>query len=223
MSRLRAGVAVATFMGAVATLALAAGPASAHEVRKVGAYEITIGWQHEPTYTGIENAVQVFIKDAKGNPVDDLGDPSSLKVQAINGSQTSDPLKLTGSFDADTGLGTHGEFDAAIIPTVPGDYTFHLTGSINGQNVDEKFTTSDKTFDPVKDPTEVQFPAKVPSNSQLAQSVNRVTARASTAAKDAKNSADTATTLAIIGIGAGVLLGGAGLIVAITARRRRTA
>ena len=221
MSRLRVGVAVATLASVM--LALSAAPAFAHEVRKVGAYEFTVGWDHEPTYTGVENAVQLILKDSKGNPVDDLGDPPSLKVQAINANQTSDPLDLRASFDADTGLGTHGEFDAAIIPTVPGDYTFHLTGSVNGQNVDEKFTSSDKTFDPVKDPTEVQFPAKVPSNSQLAQSVNRVTARASTAAKDAKNSADTATILAIIGIGAGVLLGGAGLIVAITARRRRTA
>lgn len=223
MSRFRVGVAMATFMSAIATFALTAGPASAHEVRKVGNYEITIGWQHEPTYTGILNGVQIIIKDAKGNPVDDLGDPPSLKVQVINASQTSDPLDLTASFDPDSGEGTHGEFDAPIIPTAPGDYTFHLTGSINGQNIDEKFTSSDKTFDPVKDPTEVQFPAKVPSNSQLAQSVNRVDARATKAAKDAKDSASTATTLAIVGIAAGVLLGGAGLIVALSARRRAAA
>jgi len=223
MSRVRVGVALATFMSAIATFAVSAGPASAHEERTVGAYQITIGWQHEPTYTGVENAVQIFLKDAKGNPIDDLGDPPSLKVQAINGSQTSDPLDLKASFDPDSGEGTHGEFDASIIPTVPGDYTFHVTGAINGQNIDEKFTSSDKTFDPVKDPTTVQFPVKVPSNSQLAQSVSRVDARATKAAKDAKDSADTATTLAIVGIAAGVLLGGAGLIVAISARRRRAA
>jgi hypothetical protein len=217
MSRLR--VAVATL--ATVTLALTAGPAFAHEVRKVGAYEITIGWEHEPTYTGVENAVQIFIKDARGNPVDDLGDPPSLKVQVINGSQTSDPLDLKASFDPDTGLGTHGEFDAAIVPTVPGDYTFHLTGSINGQNIDEKFTSSDKTFDPVKDPNEIQFPAKVPSNGQLATSVQRLDARATKAAKDAKDSADTAKTLAIVGIVAAVLLGGAGLVVGLSARGRR--
>jgi len=220
MSRIRVGVAVATFMSAIATFALAAGPASAHEVRKVGAYEITIGWEHEPTYTGIENAVQIFIKDAKGNPIDDLGDPPSLKVQVINGSQTSDPLDLKASFDPDTGLGMHGEFDAAIVPTVPGDYTFHLTGSINGQNIDEKFTSSDKTFDPVKDPSDIQFPAKTPSNGQLAQSVSRLDTRETKAAKDAKDSADTAKTLAIVGIAVGVVLGGGGLIVAMGSRRR---
>jgi sensor c-di-GMP phosphodiesterase-like protein len=114
----------------------------------------------------------------------------------------------------------HGEFDAAIEPTVPGDYTFHFTGSINGQNIDQKFTSSDKTFDTVKDPTEIQFPAKVPSNGQLAQSVSRLDTRATTAAKNAQDSADTAKTLAIVGIAVGVVLGGAGLIVALSSRRR---
>ncbi|HEV3353933.1 MAG TPA: hypothetical protein VG076_13480 [Acidimicrobiales bacterium] len=220
MSRIRVGVAVATFMSAIATFAFAAGPASAHEQRQVGAYQLTVGWGHEPTYTGVENAVQIFIKDAKGNPIDDLGTPPSLKVQVINGSQTSDPLDLKASFDPDTGLGMHGEFDAAIVPTVPGDYTFHFTGSINGQNIDQKFTSSDKTFDTVKDPTEIQFPAKVPSNGQLAQSVSRLDTRATTAAKNAQDSADTAKTLAIVGIAVGVVLGGAGLIVALSSRRR---
>ncbi|MBV8161604.1 MAG: hypothetical protein JO265_11835, partial [Acidimicrobiia bacterium] len=196
MSRLRVVVAVAMFFSAIATFALTAGPASAHEQRQVGAYQFTVGWMHEPTYTGVENAVQFFLKDPKGNPIDDLGDPPSLKVQVINGSQTSDPLDLEPSFDPDTGLGTHGEFDAAIVPTVPGDYTFHLTGAINGQNIDEKFTSSDTTFDTVKDPTDIQFPAKAPSNGQLATSIQRLDTRATTAAKNAKDSADTAKTIA---------------------------
>jgi len=221
MSRLRVGVALATFMGAIATFALAAGPASAHEVRQVGAYQLTVGWQHEPTYTGVENAVQIFIKDAKGNALDDLGTPPSLKVQVINGSQTSDPLDIQPSFDPDTGLGTHGEFDAAIVPTVPGDYTFHFTGSINGQAIDQKFTSSDTTFDTVKDPTEIQFPAKTPSNGQLATQISRVDTRAASAAKNAKDSADSAKTLAFVGIGLAIVLGGAGLIVGLSARRRR--
>ena len=221
MSTLRVGLAVATLATVTfAFSAFTARPAFAHEVRKVGAYEFTVGWEHEPTYTGVENAVQLILKDSKGNPVDDLGDPPSLKVQAINGNQTSDPLDLRASFDADTGLGTHGEFDAAIIPTVPGDYTFHLTGSVNGQNVDENFTSSDRTFDPVKDPTDVQFPAKTPTNGQLATSVQRLDTRSTTAAKDAEDSADMAKTLAIVGIAVAVMLGGAALIVAISVRRR---
>jgi hypothetical protein len=217
MSRLRRGVAVATL---AAVTFLIAGPASAHEQRQVGAYQFTVGWQHEPTYTGVENAVQFFVKDAKGNPIDDLGTPPTLKVQVVNGSQTSDPLDIKPSFDPDTGLGTHGEFDAAIVPTVPGDYTFHFTGSINGQAIDQKFTSSDKTFDPVKDPNDIQFPAKTPSNGQLATSVSRLDSRSAAASKSAKDSADTAKLLAIVGIAVGVVLGGAGLLVGLSARGR---
>jgi len=216
MSRFR--VAVATL--ATATLALTAGPAFAHEQRTVGAYQFTVGWQHEPTYTGVENAVQLVLKDAKGNAIDDLGDPPTLKVQVINGNETSDPLDLKASFDPDTGLGMHGEFDAAIVPTVPGDYTFHFTGTVHGQKIDEKFTSSDKTFDPVKDPSEVQFPARAPSNGQLATSISRLDTRQAKATKEAKDSADTAKTLAIVGIVVGIVVGGAGLFVGLSARRR---
>ena len=141
-------------------------------------------------------------------------------MQAINGSQTSDPLDLKASFDPDTGFGMHGEFDAAIVPTVPGDYTLHFTGTVNGQKIDEKFTSSDKTFDPVKDPSEVQFPARAPSNGQLATSISRLDTRQAKATEEAKDSADTAKTLAIVGIVVGIVVGGAGLFVGLSARRR---
>jgi len=219
MRSLRSGVAAAVVI--VACL-VGATPAFAHEVRQVGAYELTVGWQHEPTYAGIQNAVQLFIKDAKGHPIDDLGDPPTLKVQIISGTQTSDPLELTPSFDADTGLGTHGEFDAAVIPTAPGDYTFHFTGTINGQKIDEKFTSSDKTFDTVKEPTEVEFPAKPPSVGQLATNLDRLNPRvdaavssaqsAARAAKSAKDKAGTATVLAVVALIVGVVLGGVGIV-----------
>jgi hypothetical protein len=186
-------------------------PVFAHEQRQVGAYQLTVGWQHEPTYAGVENAVQIFIKDTKGKPVNDLGDPPSLKVQAITGSQTSDPLDLKASFDPDAGEGTPGEFDATIVPTAPGNYTFHVTGAINGQNIDEKFTSSDQTFDPVKDPSDVEFPAKTPSAGQLSQSIDRLGPRITSA----KDDASSASTLGIIGIvvGAlGLIIGGLGLV-----------
>ena len=96
------------FGGAAVLVLLTPGAAFAHEQRQVGAISFTVGWQHEPTYAGSENAVQLFLKDAKGNPIDDLGDPPSLQVQVITGNQTSDPLALAPSFDEDTGLATLG-------------------------------------------------------------------------------------------------------------------
>jgi hypothetical protein len=209
---------------------LTASPALAHEQRQVGSYQFTVGWQHEPTYVGSQNAVQMVIKDAKGTPVDDLGSPPSLQVTITSGNQMSKPLNLVASFDPDTGFGTHGEFDAAIIPTSPGDYTFHISGTINGQAVDEKFTSGPKTFDTVHDPTEAQFPNKVPSPSELGALTSRLTPRVDAAAAQAKSNASDASSahdLALVGVilGAagvviGVGLGGGGLMAARRARRR---
>lgn len=227
MSRIY-GRAVAALVTTVFVLGLVASPAYAHEGRHVGAYEITVGWAHEPTYAGVENDVQVFIKDAKGKPVNDLGDPPSLQVEVLTGSAKSDPLRLTAAFDPDSGEGTPGEFDASIIPTRAGEYTFHLIGSIGDQKVDERFTSSDKTFDPVREPTEAEFPAKDPSTGQLATSIDRLNPRVdsaasaaragSRAAKNAADKANTAMIVAVIALVVGVLAGGAG--VALGSRRR---
>jgi hypothetical protein len=223
-------VRAAAAAGAVTFLLLStAGPALAHEQRKVGPYQFSLGWQHEPAYTGVENAVQLIVKDSKGNAIDDLGSPPTLKVEVLTGTQKSDPLDLKASFDADTGLGTHGEFDAAIVPTAPGDYTFHFFGTIGSDKVDERFTSSDKTFDTVKDPTAAQFPAKDPSPSQLATNLDRLNPRVesalslaqstSRAAKRASDKASTAQTLGIVALVVGVVVGGAGLVAGMTARR----
>ena len=215
-ARSKAGAAALAAVVGLVFLGITAGPAGAHEVRKVGGYELTVGWQREPTYTGVVNGVQFFVKDAKGNPVDDLGDPPSLKVDVTTGGKTSDPLDIKASFDPDTGEGTHGEFDAALIPTSPGDYTFHFTGNIKGQNIDEKFTSSDTTFETVKDPTAIQFPSKEPSPGQLATSVNRLDPRV----KNATDKAKSASTLAIVALVVGAVLGIGGIAVGATARRR---
>jgi hypothetical protein len=216
-------LAVGVLAVGVLLVGLSATPAFAHEQRTVGAYQLTVGWQHEPTYSGVENAVQLTVKDARGNPIDDLGDPPTLHVTVGTGNQTSDPLDLKPSFDPDTGFGTHGEFDAAVIPTRAGTYTFHFTGTINGQPVDEKFTSSDKTFDDVKEPSAVEFPAKDPTTGQLATNVNRLSPRveaAASAAKSGKDRAGTAIILSIVALAAAVVIGGTGLVTGVAARRR---
>ena len=220
----------ATAAGVTAAVCIFGGPAAfAHEQRQVGAYQFTVGWSHEPTYVGEENSVQLFIHDAHGNPIDDLGSPPTLQVAVIFGSQTSAPLDLEPSFDPDTGLGTHGEFDAAVIPTAVGNYTFHFYGTLNGQNVDQRFTSSATTFNTVEDPTGIDFPAKVPTLPDLASLTNRLSPRvdhATALASSSSSRANSAHTLGLVGVilgavglVAGIGLGGTGLMVA----RRRTA
>jgi hypothetical protein len=213
---------VAATVATAAVLLATATPALAHEVRKVGAYQLTVGWQHEPAYAGTENAVQVFVHDATGSPVDDLGTPVSLKVQVVYGSATSPYLELEPSFDADTGLGTHGEFDAAITPTQPGNYTFHFTGSIRGQRIDERFTSSPSTFAPVASPSSAEFPTKVPSPAEQAAAITRLqdqVAASSSSADSAKSAATAATVVAVVAVVVALVAGGIALA-ALRSRRR---
>ena len=96
----------AAVVGAVLLAAAAGGVASAHIVKQFGPYSIALGWLVEPTYVGERNAVVVIVKDATGNPVDDIK-AGDLTVSVTAAGQSTAPLPLIPSFDPDTGLGTH--------------------------------------------------------------------------------------------------------------------
>ena len=226
--RLRVG---GTAIGAAIILALAiSSTVSAHVVKQFGTYSVAMGWLHEPTYVGVENSIQLIVKDAAGNPVNDL-QPGDLQVVVSTAGQQTAALPLQPSFDPDTGLGTPGEYTASLIPTQVGDYTFHLTGSIHGQAVDETATSSDQTFNGVTAGTDVQFPVKLPALGDLSTLIQRVDGRATTAnttatqaqqaAGQASSDAIRALTVGALVGGLGVLLGLAGLIVGLRASRRR--
>ena len=130
LRRFRTPVALA----AVLTIAVV-GTIQAHVLKDFGPYSVALGWAVEPTYVGQVNAVQVVVKDKAGKPVTDLAE-GDLKVVVSVGGQDSSALSLTSKFDEDTGLGIAGDYETPLTPTAPGDYTFHLTGSIHGQAVD---------------------------------------------------------------------------------------
>ncbi len=201
-------------------LATNAAPALAHTQRTVGAYHFTVGWNQEPIYAGVNNAVVLFLTTKSGTAVNDLGD--SLKVEVIFGSQKM-TLSLELAFDPDAGEGQPGEYLAPFIPTAAGSYTFHFVGSIRGQKVDETFVPSSSGLESVSDPTQAEFPAKEPPVAQVAALAQRLSSRvqaAQAAQRQAQDSADSAKTVAIIGIVVGAL----GLIVgvaALVASRRR--
>jgi hypothetical protein len=54
--------------------------------------------------------------------------------------------------------GEPGHYTADLIPTLPGDYSFRLTGTINGTEVDEFFTSADGEFSTVEPVEDIQFP-----------------------------------------------------------------
>jgi len=215
---------------------IAAGSVAAHAVEHAGAYTIEIGWQHEPTYVGESNGVQVIVtRDAK--PITDLS-ADDLKVVVSTGSQQTGELTFDPGFDPVEMEGPLGEYDAAIMPTEPGDYTFHLTGTLHGQAVDITLTSGDQTFDPVKGTADLQFPTKLPTIAEIATRLGRIDARiaapvasgptqasvdaAASAASDARAAADRAL-LTGGGIGLiGIVVGAFGVLLGVRASRRAT-
>jgi hypothetical protein len=199
-------------------IALSAAPALAHEERTVGKYQLAVGFGDEPAYAGVENSVQMFIHTGDDQPVTTLG--NTLKVEISFGdtsmSLTMEPFFEIGEF------GTPGDYRAFFIPTAPGNYTFHFTGNILGQKIDQKFTSSPTTFSSVVDPSTVQFPVKAPSNVELAtrleQESKRTDARIA-AVQASADSASSAKTIAWVG----VIVGALGLITGIVALTRKRA
>jgi hypothetical protein len=106
-------------------------------------------------------------------------------------------------------FGTPGDYRAFFIPTAPGSYSFHFTGSIKGQKIDQTFKSGPQSFSDIDDPAQVQYPVKQPTGAQLATRADRDTARvdaALTAERDqARDDASSARTLAIVGLVVGVL------------------
>jgi hypothetical protein len=209
---------VAASLVAASLLVSLAGVAQAHVVKQFGPYTIALGWLHEPTYLGVENAVQAIVTDSSGKPVTDLTN-EELKVVVSAAGKQSAALPLQPSFDPDTGLGTPGEYLASIIPTLPGDYTFHLSGTIHGTAVDETVTSSDQTFDPVTTGASVEFPVTLPAAAELNTGLQRATTRA----EDAQTAAQQALVVGGVLGGLGVLLGLAGIAFGLRANRRHAA
>jgi hypothetical protein len=204
---LAAGVVLASALGLALT-----GLVAAHTQVSTGPYKIALGWADEPTYVGELNAVEAIVTDQNDDPVTDL-QPGDLVVTVSAGGQTSDPLALEPAFDPEEGTGQLGDYRAALIPTIPGDYTFHLTGRLHGQAVDATATSGPDTFDAPAEASAIEFPNQVPSVSELATRIESV---------DSRSSNDSRTALYVgAGLGAaGVFIGLAALALAIRARRQ---
>lgn len=202
----------AVIAAAALLMFMLAGTASAHARLTVGDYTIALGWVNEPAYAGQVNAIQALVSNADGSPVTDLAS-GDLKVIVSAAGQTSHPFALEPAFDVEEGWGTPGDYHASIMPTSAGDFTFHITGSIHGQSVDESVTSGEDTFSTPQDPTAIQVPNKLPTVGDLATRVDRVDARASS---DSSTAMYVGAGLAIIGI----VIGVAALAVALRNRAR---
>jgi hypothetical protein len=199
-------------LASLAVTVIAGGPLLAHVEEHVGPYTLELGWREEPTYVGHVNAVLLIVLDADGDPVADLA-PGDLTVVVSTGGQDSVPLTLEPSHDPDEGGGVPGEYQALLLPTAPGDYTFHVTGTIRDQAVDVSVTSGEETFDPVQGTADIEFPATLPTVPEIVTRLDRIDGRIEETVRLAY--------LAGTGLGlAGLLVGVLGAYVALRARRR---
>ena len=137
------------------------GLVSAHEHRTVGDYTFVVGFLNEPAVQDELNAASVRItkpapadatpapgeEDVAETPVTDL----ELTVEVIIGDQKV-------SLPMEAKYGDPGNYVAYFIPTQPGDYSFHVTGEIDGQAIDETFTAGPETFSTVIPRSDLEFP-----------------------------------------------------------------
>src|SRR6185295_19535105 len=105
--------------------------AFAHERRTIanGKYDVTVGWDIEPTYQGLKNAASIRISQGGSNPaVPVMGAEKALKVQIRQGATTKEfPLRAV--------FGQQGYYVADIVPTREGDYQWTFVGAINEDQV----------------------------------------------------------------------------------------
>jgi hypothetical protein len=196
------------------------------------------GFGTEPALAGQPNSVQLILVH-DGEPVVDLGDTLDVEVTFGDESMalTLEPFFEEGEF------GTPGDYRAWFIPTRPGTYEFHFSGTIDGEDVDETFTSGPQTFGDVESPTDLMFPAQDPTTGELAERIDREVPRLTDAIDEAGSSADQAVTAAAdasataggavddaagartLGV-VGIVVGALGVLVAaggVVMSRRRTA
>jgi hypothetical protein len=191
------------------TLAVLAvpGAASAHEVREVGDLTFVVGWSNEPAFAGFGNEVQVIVTQNE-RPVED----GELEAEITFG-ESGETTQVT----LDPAFDTPNEYLGYMIPTRPGAYTFHVTGEVGGQTIDEEFSSGEDTFDDINNPTDAQFPEQDPSNGEIAQALDRLNTRFEELSAVEPAEDDGTDPALWIAIGAGIL---ALIGIALAARRR---
>ena len=144
------------------------------------------------------NRSRSLISDGSGNAVTDLGRTFSRLSSRLQARRPSPRLRA--GLRHGRGIGHARRLPRALIPTLPGDYTFHLTGTVHGQPVDETATSSDSTFDSVQEPTAIQFPNQVPSGADLATRIQSVDSRVDSAQSQASSAMLVGGAVGIVGI-----------------------
>lgn len=125
----------------------------AHEHITVGDYEIAVGWVNEPPVAGQANGIEIGVSNSSTGEEQPVGDISGLTVTISYGGQSRElaPEAL--------GEDNPGQFEAPILPTVPGQYTIIFSGQLG----ETPFVEVQVEPEEVAPADTIQFPSVVSS------------------------------------------------------------
>ena len=192
----------------------------AHTTIEVGPYEIEVGWQDEPPFVGILNAITIDVRDpgdVEGALMGITNEFKNLQASVVSGG-TSKVLDINSD-------PRPGHYYAKIIPTKTGSLELKLEGEINGIKINDVIPIED-----VESTSVLDFPAT--SGSSSGQEVVALKNAVTSLQKDVSSiksqvggidtssgnfDAETAYNFGVFGVS----LGAAGVILAIIAMVKR--
>ncbi|MFQ5613432.1 MAG: hypothetical protein ACE5H9_15000 [Anaerolineae bacterium] len=201
-----------SFIGAaIAALSLLASNAAfAHGGRKVGPYELNVGFLVEPAYEGLMNGVELRVDNEEtGQPVEGLQETLQVEVTHIASG-------FSKTMDLEPSVGKPGHYTAGLIPTAPGEYRFRFFGTIEGTEIDEVFEPGPDNYALVESSKGLQIPEQLLEMREVGSAVRG----AIDMAEQAQDSAATANILGIAGVVLGAIGTATGLGAVVMARRR---
>lgn len=187
----------AGLLGIALTFTVGTGAVLAHESREVGDLTFVVGFLDEPVYVGQKSGLDLRV--LRGDePVEGLEE--TLEAEVVFGDARR-ALEISPRF------GEPGAYRSVFFPTAAGAYTFRIFGEVDGQPIDESFTSGPDTFSEVQDTAGGQFPVVFPATADLVRDAEAGAAAATTA------------TIALVAGLAGLLAGVAAIGLALARRR----
>jgi hypothetical protein len=159
-------------------LSLTTETAAAHSRVEIGPYVVIVGWEIEPPIVGERNQIVIDLREGETAVT---GAEAGLAVEVLYAGR-SYRSNLTPTM-------TPGYYQVEILPTVRGQYSVRLFGTLGDLEIDEAIDP-----EPVFAADRLQFPEPQPEPRELVQRLD-----------DLESDLQSARTLALAGVAVGVI------------------
>ena len=140
----------------IVILLFAVQPAQAHTRTELGPYVVVVGWRNEPSIVGERNSLLISVHE--GDTV----------VSGLESALDAEILYAGRIFQANLNpVDADGWYSIEIIPTIRGQYTLRLVGTIGDLDVDELIEPEE-----ILPPNVLDFPETQPDAFALRESID---------------------------------------------------